>query len=721
MGALLHGPLALFIVQALLIVGVSRLFGLAAKRLRQPMVIAEIVAGIALGPSLLGWLFPNVANVLFPKSSLGTLSMLSQVGLLLFMFLVGLEFDTKLLRGRGSTSVAISHTSIVVPFALGSALALYLYPRLSEASVPFSSFTLFMGVAMSITAFPVLARILVERRLLRTRVGAVTITCAAVDDVTAWCILAFVVSIVKFTGMAGAIRTSLMAVAYIAVMLLLIRPLLIRLADRGRNREGLNQNLVAVTLLLVLLSSWATEAIGIHALFGAFILGAVIPKEHGFAQQLADKLEDLVVVLLLPLFFAFSGLRTQIGLLDSPASWGICALIVLVACLGKFGGSTIAARLTGLGWRESSALGILMNTRGLMELIVLNIGFDLGVISPTLFTMMVLMALITTFMTTPILELIYPVSELSQQLEPAETDVPVSATEPFTVVMCVAYDRSGPGMMTLAGALGGSNGRQRLYALRLIPPADRASFVMTEQHGASQSTALSPLMERAAELGVDVRPLAFVSGQPAADICQVASMKRADLVMLGWHKPIVGQGVLRGTVHDVMEQAPADVAVLVDRGLAHVRRVLVPYLGGPHDTLALRLAHRLATESGAHVTILHVVTPERGGKLGVADQIDRLTEKGKGGESSVTMKVVQHEEPAQAALAESTEGYDLVLVGIGPEWGLEHKGFGLQAERIIRDCSTSLLVVRDGSEVRAEARQPKRSLQPVRLAPGSDA
>jgi Kef-type K+ transport system membrane component KefB/nucleotide-binding universal stress UspA family protein len=719
MAALLHGPLVLFIAQAILIIGSSRVLGLFAKRFRQPMVIAEVVAGIALGPSLLGWLFPEFYAAVFPKGSLPMLNMLSQIGLLLFMFLVGLEFDTKLLRGRGHSSIIISHTSIVVPFVLGSALALYLHPRLSPPSVPFSSFALFMGVAMSITAFPVLARILVERRLLRTKVGALTITCAAVDDVTAWCILAFVVSIVRFTGFADAIRTSVLAVAYIAAMLFVIRPLLGRLADRGRNREGLSQNLVAVTLLFVLLSSWATELIGVHALFGAFILGAVIPKDHGFAQQLADKLEDLVVVLLLPLFFAYSGLRTHVGLLNSVGAWAVCGLIVLVACLGKFGGSVIAARITGLPWREASALGILMNTRGLMELIVLNIGLDLGVISPTLFTMMVLMALVTTFMTSPILEWIYPTSELSKQLVPEASEPPAvsGVPEPFTVLMCVAYDQSGPAMVTLASALAAKGGSGGLYALRLIPPADRASFVLLEQHGPSQSTALSPLLTRAEELGVAVRPLSFVSGQPAKDICHVTAGKSADLVMLGWHKPIVGQGVLGGTVHDVMRRAPADVAVLVDRGLGQVRRVLVPYLGGPHDTLALRLAHRLATQAGSHVTILHVVTAERRGKLGVAGQVEQLTEQGPAGQTTVTLKVVDHDEPVRAALEESAHGYDLIIVGIGADWGLEHRVFGLQAERLITDSRTSLLVVRDGAELRQTVLAAEPPRDRVQLAP----
>jgi K+:H+ antiporter len=408
MHALAHNALTLLIVQFLVIIGVSRLIGQGARWMGQPLVIAEVLAGILLGPSLLGWLAPGAMEWLFPANSMPVLKMLSQVGLILFMFLIGLELDPKLLKGRGHASVVISHTSILVPFGLGAGAALWLYPRLSEPSVPFSSFVLFMGVAMSITAFPVLARILTERRLMSSRVGAMTITCAAVDDVTAWCLLAFVVSIVRASDLMHAGLTTVLAMLYIAFMLGLVRPFLARLGARVANKEGLNQNGVALTLMMLLASAWATELIGIHALFGAFMMGAVIPKEGGLAQALAEKLEDVAVVLLLPLFFAFSGLRTQIGLLSTSDHWVMCGLIILLACVGKFGGSAVAARLTGMRWREAGALGILMNTRGLMELIVLNIGLDLGVISPTLFTMMVVMALVTTFMTTPLLRWIYP-------------------------------------------------------------------------------------------------------------------------------------------------------------------------------------------------------------------------------------------------------------------------------------------------------------------------
>ena len=695
MDALSHSPIALFTLQAVLIVVSSRLIGLLAKRGDQPMVIAEVVAGILLGPSLLGWLFPAAAAFIFPKSSLGALGLVSQIGLALFMFLIGLELDPKLLRGRGHASVAISHSSIIAPFGLGALLALYLYPKLSDPGVRFSAFTLFMGAAMSVTAFPVLARILSERRLLRSKVGAMAITCAAVDDVTAWCILAFVVGVVRTTGILAAVRTTLLAIGYIVLMLKVVRPLLRRLGARSSTREGLTQDTVAVTLVLLLLSSLATEMIGIHALFGAFMLGAIMPKDGGFAPALAEKLEDLVVVLLLPMFFAYSGLRTQVGLLNTPESWVLCGLIIVVACLGKFGGSFLAARAVGLRWREAGAIGILMNTRGLMELVVLNIGFDLGVISPKLFTMMVLMALVTTFITTPLLSLVYPPTELAKELaedlveEPSRPPLlspsplsgellpmPTPLPQPaFTVLMCVSFERSGPGMVTLAGALRGS-APGRFYALRLLRASERPSFHL-EQGPPSAPTALAPLLARSQELGLSVRPLSFVSAHPGRDIVDVATVKRADLVLLGWHKPVLSRNALGGTVREVMSAAPADVGVLVDRGLGPggIKRVLVPYLGSPHDQAALLLAQRLH-QSGAALTVLHVV---RAGESGPVNGRARIEEIFRGAEAAggagenlrITIKAAEGVAPSEAALHEAAQGYDLMIVGVGPEWGLE--------------------------------------------------
>ncbi len=690
MAALLHSPLTLFIVQAGVIIALSRIVGMAARKVGQPMVVAEVIAGLLLGPSVLGWASPAALATLFPSQSMPVLRLESEVGLVLFMFLIGLELDPRLLRGRGRASVVISTASIVTPLALGGVLGLYLYPRLAPAAVPFSSFVLFTAIAMSITAFPVLARILTERRLLRSKVGVLAIACAGVNDVTAWCLLAFAVSFVRASGIAEAARTAVLAAVYIGAMLFVFRPLLHRLAARVENPESLTQDRVAFTLILLIASSWATDLIGIHFVFGAFLFGAIVPKEGGFAHLLADKLEDLVVVFLLPLFFAYSGLRTQVGLLDTPHAWLMCALVLLVACVGKFGGSAIAARTVGLDWREASALGVLMNTRGLMELIILNIGLDLGVITPALFTMMVLVALVTTFLTTPLLEWVYPRKELAKEL--AEPEAPPAKPE-FTVMICVAYERSGPSLLTVAEAIAGKH-ESRLYALRLVPPTDRGSAFFPASPERGMTEALEPMMERAEQLHLSVRPIAFISTQPAHDICDVAHVKLVDLVLLGWHKPLLSRTVLGGTVHEVMEEARTSVAVFIDRGLAEIRKVLVPYQGTDDDKAALRLARRLTQKPGVELTILHVVTPERAG-LGAKEEMEQtFTEETGQHRASVRMKLVHHVTPSEAAVEEAGRGYDLVLVAAGEQWGLEPRLFGLLPEQIVRDCPTSLLIVR---------------------------
>jgi Kef-type K+ transport system membrane component KefB len=394
---------------AVLVVG--RVLGVILRRIGQPAVIGEVLAGIVLGPSLLGRVWPEGAAFVLPSDIAPYLGVIAQLGVILYMFLVGLELNHEVLRGRARAAIAISHASIVVPFLLGAALALLLYPRLSHNGQSFTGFALFLGAAMSITAFPVLARILADRGMQHTPLGALALGCAATDDATAWCLLAFVVGVAQ-AHLSSAFVTLGLTAGYIAFVLLVVRPVLSGWLAR-RAHEPIGQGTVAVVLAALLLSALATEAIGIHALFGAFLLGAIIPPESSVARAMKSKLEDLVTVLLLPAFFAFTGLRTQIGLLDSIDHWLLCGLIILVATAGKFGGTIVAARFTGAPWREAAALGLLMNTRGLMELIVLNIGLDLQVIAPTLFAMMVLMALATTLATTPWLRVV-----LSKQPQP---------------------------------------------------------------------------------------------------------------------------------------------------------------------------------------------------------------------------------------------------------------------------------------------------------------
>ncbi|HUQ79522.1 MAG TPA: cation:proton antiporter [Gemmatimonadaceae bacterium] len=406
--------LPLLLVQIIVILVVARVVGALMRRIGQPQVVGEMVAGIALGPSLFGAQAPALSAALFPPSSLGFLNALSQIGLLVFMFLIGLELDPKVIRERGRAAVVISHASIVAPFLLGAMLAIVLYPTLAGERVTFTGFALFMGAAMSVTAFPVLARILTERDLVRTPVGALAIACAAIDDVTAWCILAIVVVIVRGTGghAAGSGAPLWMTLAgsaaYVGLMVTVGRRLLRTLGTRYAARGGVTQDMIAVLMLAMLASAWITEWLGIHALFGAFLVGAVSPKDERFVHALLERFEDVMVVLLLPLFFAFTGLRTEITLISGTAGWVVCGLVIAVAVAGKAGGSVLAARATAMPWRDAAVLGILLNTRGLMELVILNVGLDIGVISRELFAMMVLMALATTFMTTPLVAWLLP-------------------------------------------------------------------------------------------------------------------------------------------------------------------------------------------------------------------------------------------------------------------------------------------------------------------------
>ena len=383
----------------------TRAMGALAQKVNQPAVIGEVIGGIMLGPSLLGWLAPQLQASLLPGEAIPVLGMMAQIGVLLYMFLVGLELDLDSLRGRAGKTMAISATGIVVPFALGAILALRIFDGHAPDGVSLLSFVLFIGVSMAITAFPVLARILGDRRLQRTPMGILALTCAAIDDVSAWCLLAFVVSVSQNTP-ADAIKTTVLTAAYIGFMLTIGRLVMTKIIARLDETKRIGENALTFLLLAVLASAIATEYIGVHAIFGAFLLGAIISHDSAVAEHVRIRIEDLVKVSLLPAFFAMTGLRTQVGLLSGGSEWALCAIIIIIAVAGKFGGVTIAARLTGSNWRDSATLGALMNTRGLVELIVLNLGLDLGVLTPRLFTMLVIMALVTTFSTTPVLDLL---------------------------------------------------------------------------------------------------------------------------------------------------------------------------------------------------------------------------------------------------------------------------------------------------------------------------
>jgi len=634
---LLHVLLALVVV-----IATARAMGWVFRSANQPPVVGEIIAGIVLGPSLLGRLAPGAEGYLFPATVGPFLNIIAQVGVILYMFLVGLELDPSLLRKRGHATVAISHASIITPFLLGATIALYLYPKLSTSDVPFTCFSLFLGVSMSVTAFPVLARILTDRGIHKTHMGAIALTCAAVDDVTAWCMLAFVVSVARAQA-AGALVTIVMALGFIVLMLLVVRPAMVRLSLLYGNRGRLTQGVMASIFIALLISASATELIGIHAVFGAFALGAVIPHDSGMARELTDRLEDIVIVLLLPAFFAYTGLRTQIGLVSGYEEWMMCALIIAVASLGKFGGSALAARITGLDWRDSSALGVLMNTRGLMELIVLNIGLEMNVISPTLFAMLVIMALVTTFSTTPILHLITrrqgaeiePFPELGTfSPEPAVApQAPVRPvytaprpTQPPPRPMLVGTEHSailvpvsnpeGVGMLVelALAATPHDAPPPRVLALVKTPPGGvRSGLREADQRVPPRSPALSAALDLALSRGSIITPQAVWTTNPAADILAFANQPQIGWLLLGSHRAVFGSDFMGGVVREILDRAralPVHVAVVIHGGERPMDRVFAVVDRGTHGRAALDLALRVALrkKSGLHA----VLVPDNG-------------------------------------------------------------------------------------------------------------
>ncbi len=560
-------PVILVLIEVLIVIGFSRLLGLGCRWIKQPLVIGEIIAGIMLGPSLFGLIAPDLATALFPATTIPFLNVLSQVGLIFFMFLIGLELNPKYLSGQLEVAVLISHVSILVPFSLGTLLAVVLYPLVSDASVSFTAFSLFMGAAMSITAFPVLARIITENNLQGTRLGTLALTCAAVDDVTAWCVLALAIAVAHTNNMAGAVPTILYSLVYITLMVTVGRWLLKRVASFYERQGRLSQVVLAWIYMGVVASALVTELIGIHLIFGAFLLGAVMPKNEGLVREIAQKTEDFILIFLLPVFFAISGLRTQIGLLNNLNLWLLCAAVVGVAIIGKYFGTYIAARVSGIDNREASALGWLMNTRGLTELIVLNIGLNLGVISPLLFTMLVIMALVTTFMTSPLLEWTYPKHLIKLDLVEPETEAGiVDAETTYRILVPVSNPSTQKGLLQLAVAIAGSRFQPAVvHPLSLIEleeyvfdsTPDEANRLIQERRYRLEQ--LIQTLEPSAVRSY-VHPIVRITNKIARATVEIAELDQADLIMV--------DGIIQLLVKPLgwasrsnFSTAPVDVAV----------------------------------------------------------------------------------------------------------------------------------------------------------------
>jgi Kef-type K+ transport system membrane component KefB len=463
-------PAAMLLLQIISILIISRIFGFLFAKIGQPTVIGEILAGIVLGPSLLGYFYPDAFNFLFAADTLGNLYILSQLGLILFMFIIGMELDLGALKEKISETFVISHASIIIPYFLGMLLAFFVYEEFAASMTEFLPFALFIGISMSITAFPVLARIVQEKGLTKTHLGTIAIASAANDDVTAWCILAAVIAIAKTGSFISSLYTIGLAIIYVAAMLMLVRPFLKRVGEIYHNSEVLNKSIVAFLLLMLILSAFITQMIGIHALFGAFLAGVVMPPIPNFRKMIIEKVEDVSVTLLLPLFFVFTGLRTEIGLLNTPYLWTICVIFILVAVSGKFFGGAFSARILGESWKDSLSIGVLMNTRGLMELIVLNIGYEMGILPPSIFVMLVIMALVTTFMTTPLLSLInkiFPEKDLEKEYIIQQTQ------GIFKAIIAVGNPENGKILLNVAKTvLDGAKNSLAVTVLHITPGTD---------------------------------------------------------------------------------------------------------------------------------------------------------------------------------------------------------------------------------------------------------
>ncbi|KMQ69470.1 transporter [Chryseobacterium sp. FH2] len=627
----LHHPLALLLAQIVTIILVARFFGWICMKIKQPTVIGEMIAGIVLGPSLLGMYFPDFSGFLFPKESLGNLQFLSQIGLILFMYIVGMELDLSVLRKKAHDAVVISHASIIIPFALGIGLSYYIYQEFSPDGIQFTSFALFIAISMSITAFPVLARIVQERNLQKTKLGTIVITCAAADDITAWCILAAVIAIVKAGSFASSIYVIIMAIAYVFLMIKIVRPFLKRIGDLQAGKNTINKPMVAIFFLTLILSAYATEVIGIHALFGAFMAGAIMPENAKFRTLFIDKVEDVALVLLLPLFFVFTGLRTQIGLLNDGHLWMTAGFIILTAVLGKFAGSALAAKFLGINWKDSLTIGALMNTRGLMELIVLNIGYDLGVLGPEIFAMLVIMALFTTFMTGPALDFInYIFKSKKSDLEQPHED----NDSKYRVLLSFDNPESGSTLLRLAHDFTNKmNGNKSITAMNIAPVDEMHAYEINEY----ENEQFKNVIETSHDLKLEVTTLFKASTDIENDLTSISNKGNYDLLLimlgksmyegsllgrlLGFTTKIINPEKLLNTVKgksyifnnspfddftlQILDKTHIPVGVLVEKEFKSADKVFVPIfnLG---DFYLLEYAKRLINNNNSQIIILDV-------------------------------------------------------------------------------------------------------------------
>ena len=659
-------PLAILLAQIITIILVARVFGWVFKKIGQPSVIGEIIAGIVLGPSLLGLYFPEFSAALFPVESLGNLKFLSQIGLILFMFVIGMELDLKVLKNKANEAVVISHASIVIPFALGIGLSYFVYDQFAPQGIKFLSFSLFMGIALSITAFPVLARIVQERGIHKTKLGAIVITCAAADDITAWCILAVVIAIVKAGTFVSSLYIIMLAVLYVLAMIFIVKPFLKRIGDLYGSKDTIIKPVVAIFFLVLILSSYATEVIGIHALFGAFMAGAIMPDVPKFRTIFIEKVEDVALILLLPLFFVFTGLKTEIGLLNDPYLWKVTGFIILVAVVGKFLGSALAAKFVGQSWRDSLTIGALMNTRGLMELIVLNIGLELNVLTPEVFTMMVIMALVTTFMTGPALDLINYIFKTKDGDDTAE---PTNDNK-YRILISFGDNEKGNSLLRLAnGLIKKQKNTSSITAMHLSLSDEVNTFNIEDK----EKNSFHQIIEESQLLKQDITTVFKATMDIETEIADVANHGDYDLLLIGLGKSIF-EGTILGKVigfttriihpdrlidkftgkEGLFENSPFDertrqiisrtkmpIGIFIDKDLQQVNHVFIPIFTS-EDSFLIEYAQKLIYNNNSEVILLDV-NGHLNTNFVMKSAIDSLEQKYPNNIDLITDKIIRKE------------------------------------------------------------------------------
>lgn len=704
-----HLVAAVFLALAIVLI-VCRIIGYVATKVGQPRVMGEVIAGLVLGPSLLGAISANAQATFFPSDTLAGIGVVANLGLIFYMFLVGLEVDRGQLKGKVAQATAISNASVAIPLLLGIAIALPLY-KLVGPNKKFVAFALFMGVSMSITAFPVLARILAERRMIKRPVGALAIACAAIDDVTAWFLIALATAIAASGTFGDVAKTIGEAVAFTLFMALIVRRVLARMATAFDEVGRIPSGWFAAIIIGVLVSAYITQEINIAFIFGGFIMGMIMPRHARMSEEITRRIDDFVVTLLLPIFFVYTGLRTNVGLLNRPELWLITLLLIAVAIVGKLAGAAIAARVSGYDWRASAVIGTLMNTRGLTELVVLNLALDTGAISNTLFAMLVIMAVVTTLMAGPLLKLLDPKNQYGRGVEDEFADAALAAVQAHpelpvpdrSILVAPQTDTAIGQLVALAEPLARAVPPRELIIARLVrPPRGAGAGVRAGLQSENlalerASRAINETRERLASDGVVARGVALTSTNPGSDLAHIVEHEPIDLVLTEGRRRIVGEGVPLGDVGELMEHASSDVAVLVAREGTPIElgpdlAVVVPFGGAEHDWAALELGSWLAAASGAPLKLL--------GAAGQTDEGKSVTRMLADAGLLVQQATGIATEPLVVAggrdgIVDAAGGAGLLVLGLSDRW--RHEGLGTTRSAIAKAAPAPVLFVRRGT------------------------